>query len=635
MVASKGIYGLSGSGMDVDDMVKKMMSAQQARYDKMFKNKTRVGWQKAAYNTQYKAIEKFRFDTLPNYKLQGAMSAKLAKSRDETIATAKANGDAIEMTHDINVKQLAKNAYLQSDKITRMNDDGTVNPDMTSTFLRDSMGTEMPDAPIEPKVPVEPTLPVEPEAPASDATPDEILKYQEDMQKYQKELTEYPTKLTEYQAYKLEYDTTLKPKYDAEMVVYNAELDKTAMSFRIGNGVGTDKVLTYTYRDLLECTFNNFASDINKLDINLQASYDNNNDSFSISNKTGGEDNKISFGVYTGGIKVGGKEIPGVTDPADIKRTQTLFNNLHLCEYDEVDGKLDTALELTNTDPVSVQGRSAEAIVDGKKYTSTDNHILAGGVNYTLNKIGSTQATVTGDTEAVVDSVKKFVEDYNKMIDSLNQMVYQSEYKEYLPLTNDEKSAMSEDQIKQWEEKAKSGLLKNDSILKGLVSDMRSAISRPIDGIGKYNSMAKLGITTGDTSEHGKLHLEEDVLRKVLKEEPNAVYNVFATSVDEYDKNGVINDNYYDESGVTNRLSGVLKTSMDKINIRAGLTDKEDMTSLLGQQMFSMTEKMSKFQKQMDAYQTRLYKQFNAMETAMASLNSQMNFVTSYTSSGS
>lgn len=119
---ASGIYGLSGSGMDIDDLVKGMMKTQQARYDKLYKQKTVETWRKESYNTLYKSIYNFRYNTLANYKTQANMSAKTASTTDSSTVTAKALGDAVQMTHDITVKKLASNAYLQSaEKIKREN----------------------------------------------------------------------------------------------------------------------------------------------------------------------------------------------------------------------------------------------------------------------------------------------------------------------------------------------------------------------------------------------------------------------------------------------------------------------------------------------------------------------------------
>lgn len=108
-----GTYGLSGSGMDIDSIVKKLMSAQQAKSDALFQKKTIAQWQKTAYNTVYDDISKFR-DTLFNYKLQGTLSPNKVTSSNTAVATVTANADAVDVNHSLVVARLAGGVNLTS-----------------------------------------------------------------------------------------------------------------------------------------------------------------------------------------------------------------------------------------------------------------------------------------------------------------------------------------------------------------------------------------------------------------------------------------------------------------------------------------------------------------------------------------
>jgi flagellar hook-associated protein 2 len=228
---------------------------------------------------------------------------------------------------------------------------------------------------------------------------------------------------------------------------------------------------------------------------------------------------------------------------------------------------------------------------------------------------------VTNDVDKIVENVKKFVEDYNKMLDTMNSKISETRYKDYKPLTDDEKAAMKEDQVKSWEEKAKSGLLNNDTIIRGVVYDMRDALSDSIDGLtGKYTSAASIGITTTSYTEKGKIQLDENKLRNALKEDPDVVYKIFGTTGSDRDS-----------QGIANRLSAVAQTGMTNISKEAGISSSDDQ-SVLGIKIDSYESQMKKMLDIMDKRQTQLYKQFNAMETAIASLNSQYSFVNQYTS---
>ena len=99
MSVTRGIYGLSGSGIDVDSMVKVGMMTYQNRYDKMYKQKVKDEWMKEAYTDVYNNLNTFNTSTLSSYKMTSKTSPMLATSSNTTVATATANADAATMSH--------------------------------------------------------------------------------------------------------------------------------------------------------------------------------------------------------------------------------------------------------------------------------------------------------------------------------------------------------------------------------------------------------------------------------------------------------------------------------------------------------------------------------------------------------
>lgn len=108
-----GTYGLSGSGMDIDSLVKKLMAGQQAKEDALMQKKTVTEWQKSAYNTVYDSISSFR-NTVFDYSLQNMLSPKKVTSSDSSVATVTANADAAQVNHSLIVAQLASGVNLTS-----------------------------------------------------------------------------------------------------------------------------------------------------------------------------------------------------------------------------------------------------------------------------------------------------------------------------------------------------------------------------------------------------------------------------------------------------------------------------------------------------------------------------------------
>jgi len=108
-----GTYGLSGSGIDIDSIVKKLMTREQAKADALLQKKTVLQWQKTAYNTVYDDINTFR-TTAFNYKLQGTLSPNKVSSSNTSVATATATADAAAVNHSLVVSQLASGVNLTS-----------------------------------------------------------------------------------------------------------------------------------------------------------------------------------------------------------------------------------------------------------------------------------------------------------------------------------------------------------------------------------------------------------------------------------------------------------------------------------------------------------------------------------------
>ncbi len=560
-----GVYGLSGSGLDIESLVKMGMKGKQKQYDKMYKREMTNEYKKAALHELYDKVNKFNLSELTKYKKQSDMAAKTATTSDDKTVTASANGAASVMSHTVTVEKLASNAYFVSKtEITRSSADSSK---AKSAQLADIAFKKI-----------------------------EALS------------TTGPGGVKQYKVTYADGSTATVNENDNAI---DMELKDTRTA------TGTDVYhVKYTFKELVENkkTLHDLASSIqnasrpakNAKDVahkaNFNASYDAATGSFSIYNKKGGADNVID-------IKAKGK---GATQ---------LLNNLHLAKFDKSANALSN--EYTFTDGVSVSqgGTAGKVKIDGKEYAVDDNRVVAGGVTYNLlnkTKPGETvTVSVSQNVDAVVDKVKKFVESYNKLLDELQKQYNTAHDKDYDPLTKDQEKNMSAEQIKRWTEKAKTGLLYHDPHLRRLISKLREAVSTPLSGVdSKYNSASSLGITTkvGDT--RGHLTLDEDKLKKALAEDPDSVYRVFG-SLDKKDD--------FKKSGISLRLSKVSLDSLKEIGKEAGTKADWDDASALGNLIRSQKKKMKAFKNYLDDYQTQLYKKYDAMESALQRMNSMYN----------
>lgn len=615
-----GIYGLS-SGLDVESLVTQAMSAKQSQYDSMYKKEKAAEWTKDAYNEWYQKLSDFQNNTLYKYALSSGMQPKTAATSNSNVVTATAGGSAAAISHQITVNSMSSNAYLKSTaEITR-----PTGVDKTSIKLADILGVT------------------------------NIKLTSADGKTNQTDKLTYTVNGTNY-----ELDGTA--------------MDETALSFTIRDGGTTTNAdtnietkntytVSFSYRDLAEGTLNDLAAKINNSGTNINAQYDTANDSFSIYNKTGGNNNLID-------ITVDKIDLPDDLSSKGVvssnENTRNLLGALQLGQYNATTDTLGSAISGTTfsdtpTDPANLNtaysanaysGIDGSVKIDGKTYTTNSNQLTVDGVTYNLvSQSPSTTTTVNGvttttyasstvsvnpDIDTVIKNMKQFVDDYNTLLGSLKTAVNTEPDENYQPLTDDDKKAMSDDQVTAWEKKAKQGLLYKDSTLTDLISDMRSAVNQPISGIsGQYNSLSNLGISVSAdwTSENsGVLSLDEDKLRKALSADPDAAYKVL--------NNPAANQDDSSTQGVVKRLNTAMSAAIGTGSIEtatglrgmAGVTDSGNYAdqSYWGKEITNWKDKMSDFQDAMDKYQDSLYSQFDAMETAIQNLNSQYSFVSSY-----
>lgn len=588
-MGANGIYGLSGSGLDIESLVKMGMMNKQNQYDKMYQTQLKQTWVKEAYNTVYTDVKAFK-ESMSTFKMQSNMSAMQATSSNNDVVSVTANGAAAAMNHKITVEQVASNAYLMTAngaKIERTNTSAA-----NSAYLKDVL----------------------------------------------------------FEAgYTKSTDADGQTSYAVKNSAGKAETHKgseVAISIEVqdGNDVDSDgKPVThkveFTYDQIFgdNKTLNDLATAFSNSGANIQGGYDTVNESFSLYNKTSGSANKI-------GLK------------ATNETSKELLNKLHLARYDGQNNTLGSAITFeTDKMKEAAVGTNAKATIDGKTYESDTNKLNVANVIYNFNGVSAKNAdgtyqastiSVSQDTDKIVDNVKKFVETYNSLIDSLNTKYREEKNTDYKPLTKKQEGEMTESQIDKWNEKAKSGLLYHDNNIYSIISDMREALYTKVDAVDtvltdskgnkySYNSMSSIGITS--STNQGHITLDEEKLKKALTEDPDCVYQLFASDQDSTYVAGSTNKNQADtytsksdylNTGIANRLYNAMTTNISNLESYAGTSKETDDESYLGKLITNMNTKMTSFQTLMKSYESKLYEKYDAMEVALSKLGTQLSYIT-------
>ena len=263
------------------------------------------------------------------------------------------------------------------------------------------------------------------------------------------------------------------------------------------------------------------------------------------------------------------------------------------------------------------KGQDAIFEIDGVQTTRPSNDISMNGINFTINGTGHVIIEANSDVDETFKKVKEFVEDYNKLIEEVNNAFVEKrpksgKYGYFEPLTDEEKKGMSEDEIKKYEENAKKGLLNGDENINKFLSSLRSNIYKSVDIGGKTISLYEIGITTTkDYNDGGKLQIDEEKFKKALSEKGDDIRQLFTT------KGGIV-DNI--KSSVESAIgsSGYLRK-------KAGV---EGSTSASNN---DLTKELEDITKRLADERERLYNKemyyfdlFAKMESSMNQQNSQM-----------
>ena len=397
-----------------------------------------------------------------------------------------------------------------------------------------------------------------------------------------------------------------------------------AFSLKVGNGTSETEI-SFTYADLFDTTKSgtlkgiaDFSTLVDKINATtsstgVSATYDSATGKLNLKNSAGDA-------ILTGGDDLGS----ALVSKMGLKETQ-----------DSIDAKK------AEGQKNSWAGTNASVTIDGKSYNNDTNKLTVAGVTYTFLDVTSEAVgkkatiSVSQDTDKIVDYMKSFVEEYNKLLDSLNEKLSEKKYSDYKPLSKRQEDEMTEKQIEKWNEKAKSGLLYHNSDIQALVSAMREAIYTKVDAVdSKYNTLSSIGITSSNTKGH--LTLDTDKLKTALAEDPDCVYQLFASDQDSTYIAGSTNKNKitvaqskldYANTGIANRLDNIMTTHMKKISDIAGTSKDTDDQSYLGKLITQMQTKMKSFKTLMTSYENKLYKRYDAMEVALSKLNMQLGYI--------
>lgn len=315
----------------------------------------------------------------------------------------------------------------------------------------------------------------------------------------------------------------------------------------------------------------------------------------------------------------------------------------------------------------NIAGTDAKIIYNGVELKYSSNNFNLNGINIEAKSIGSTTINVSTNVEGIMEKVEKLVKDYNDLVDLASGFLSEKKYPNYKPLTLEEKNEMKENDVKLWEEKARSGLLSNDETINRALQTVRNSLYKDLldeqgNKIVGFNHITQIGISTESYSRGsagGKLQIDTEKLRKAIEDDPEGVMNLLFTEPkygegklsgvtalsNERNLSGEQITAKREQSGIFTRVFDDLIAGMKNIIDKSGSGNNGDLLRNVHQFMLTdftttkssvsdIDKQVQEMNRQMDNLNILLakkedsyYAKFTQMEKYMQQMSSQSNWL--------
>ncbi|MDD6234129.1 MAG: flagellar filament capping protein FliD [Lachnospiraceae bacterium] len=630
------------SGLDTDSMVKELVSAYSTKKDKYVKARTKHEWKTAAWKATNTKVYSFYTSTLSKMRYSSGYNLRSASISDTAIASVKAASGATASTQSLEVTRLATSGYLTGGKVTDANGakvsantklselgitEGTLKINNTFVTLDgdttlEGLASKLKGTSVsasfdatsqrffvsstESGADGEFTLTAGDEAglaalqklglySATDVNGDESAE----VAYYKKMASANADDLISSRYEKAKYTTESYTKY-IEGLAKSAKSNKESAESKLKKITADDYKWEDDYKT--EEEYNKAKDELNDKIIKYTKELDDNNALLADSSK-----------------------LEAAMNEANAKIKDTISG--------QVNGEIAAAQKIVNegiytnsADSARIVAQDAEIKLNGATFTGSTNSFSINGLTIDVKNTTQSAVTITTsvDTQGIYDKIRELLKGYNEMIGNIDEQYYAESAKGYEPLTDDEKEAMTDKQIEEWEDKVKKALLRKDGTLGSLSSALKNVFystSIEKDGV-KYN-IASFGISTGsyfttEQKDRGKFHIDgdsedtltssnSDKLMAAIANDPDTVMEYFQT----------LSQNLYDK--LSDKMSATSLSSAFTI-----YNDKE-----MSSQYSEYNKKVSDWEEKLKNIEDSYYKKFSKMESALSKLQSQTSQLSS------
>jgi len=606
------------TGLDTDEMVKKLLSAEQLKIDRVKQEKQYAEWKQEAYREISNLLREFKdeyFDFLKpesNFRSSATfnVNAVLYSSSDIThYLDVTPSADAAEGSYTIsNIVAATSAEATSSAAITTDVVGNTLTAPVTIDSSNDQFYVTLNGAKQEVSI--------------SPGTYDTPADFQSELQS-QLDRVFGPGKITVALAGTSsdQIEFTTDTTNTLSISEYSGDNALQAMSFTSSTNLSNKISLSADLADIK----NHFATPLSAAGTQDDISFTINDTAFTFSSATTSlQEIMDEVNTSDAGVTMRYDEL---TDKMVVRSKDTGVTSQ--VQISDTTGNLMSSLGLSGA---SSAGTDASIGYDDGSgvvtVTRSSNSFTVNGLTIELKQdySGSLGFSVGTDTTEVVDLIKGFVEKYNDLISKIHDKLTEKRLYDYRPLTDAQKEEMSDREIELWEDKAKSGLLRSDPILERIVNNMRTALYETVQGVDV--NLFDLGITTSrNYTDGGKLIIDETKLESAIRDNSHSISQLFTKNGDTYDSKGLshrLYDIIEDNIRVTGDENGRKGILLEKAGIEGDVTDFKNQIS---NQIDAYNERIDAFLDELSRKEDRYYQMFAKMEAAIARMNNQSSWL--------
>lgn len=634
-MANMRITGMT-SGFDTDTMIKDLMKAESARVDKVKKSRQYAVWQQEGFREIIGKLRTFQSNFLDTLNASQNLRSKTSFAKfsysvmSEGVTSSKvsitANADV--KNKDIIINRIDQLATKDTWEGRLSGIRGITSGDITISDLKDSLTAAGKDLEINLSIgnSIKKITLQNNDINLTDTVDDLATKIQ--------------AKVTE--AFGSNYSSVVvsdgsKLKFDmtgSEVKVMQYGDNTTSMNALFGS-VNAQSSYAYQSKSLKDLfgltdavlsnisingknitlsetdTVSKMIEKVNASEANVNLSYNTLSDKFTLTSKVEGSANNVSI--------------------TDASSAETLFSKLFGVGdvVDATGNAMEGASGIRRDD-----GLNALLSINDVSIVQGNNTFSLDGMTFTLKETSTSEISIktTTDTNAIVDNIKNFVKEYNDIVDFITAKLSEKRNYSFEPLTDDEREALSDEEIEKWETKAKAGNMRGSSELSSMLTELRNAIIEPIEGVGL--SMSQIGISSGSYLDKGKLTIDESKLKSAIENNYEEVVNLFTKESTTTYANSADRTIRNKENGIASRFDDILKdnirTTRDangnkgRLIMKAGIeNDSSQFSNDFQKKIGGYDERIADLLEYLSDKEDYYYTMFSKMESALSQMQSQ------------